>query len=276
MEKLGIKIRNQYDSAKVVLVRQSTKARQSLAKIATRVIGPMEKGFGAAKLQATPTGVYENVDLSVLPKYICYRAAMLREKQTLQIVLAAIVAAFSLLYLTSRLEVSRLQDRLRMKEYILAPGVVDFTSASPQSIPDGYISDAVSDFIANLGNVNPSTINEQYGTLMRFMSDKLRVEFELDTADWVEQVKTENISQLFTILDRQIKADANGWYKATIIAKADFYADRSYLGHENHAVEMTLKLMPPESGKRWYLQIESLTWNREETHNAKRKLSQGN
>ena len=99
------------------------------------------------------------------------------------------------------------------------------------------------------------------------------MEFEIDTADWVEQVKSDDISQLFTITDKQIKADDKGWYQAVVIARADFYANKSYLGHENHAVEMTLRLMPPESGKRWYLQIETLTWNREATYDSKRKLS---
>ena len=237
------------------------------------MIGPLEKGFKAAKVSSPAKTVYEDVDLSVLPKYICFKAALLREKQTIQFVTMCITLLFCTLFLTSRCEVTELSKQLRMKEYILAPGVVDFTNASPQTIPDSYVSDAVTDFISNLGNVNPASINEQYEMVKRFMSDQLKVQFDVDTFDWVEQVKSDDISQIFTVKDKQIITNDDGRFKIEVLGKADFYANKAYLGNENHAIEMELKLMPPESGKRWYLQIEKLTWNKEAAYRSKKKLS---
>ena len=43
------------------------------------MIAPIEKA-SKAKVETPPVGVYENVDLKVLPKYIAYKAALLKEK----------------------------------------------------------------------------------------------------------------------------------------------------------------------------------------------------
>ena len=88
------------------------------------MIGPIEKGFNKASIEAPPQGSYERVDLRVLPKYLCYKAALLREKMTLYYLLVAIIALFAVHYLVSRLEISHLHGQLREKEYILAPGLL--------------------------------------------------------------------------------------------------------------------------------------------------------
>ena len=168
MSSLIKKVRDACTITRTALRYQISQITEKTRNQIAKMIGPLEKGFKAAEIRKPPPGVYQDIDLSVLPKYLCFRAAMLREKQTLQTVLVVLVALFSVLYLTSRFEISSLHKRLRLKEFILAPGVVDFTAASPQTIPDGYITDAVTDFVSNLGNVNASTIEEQYEMLMRF------------------------------------------------------------------------------------------------------------
>ena len=44
------------------------------------MIGPLEKGFNKATLEAPIKDSYEGVDLSILPKYVAYKAALLKEK----------------------------------------------------------------------------------------------------------------------------------------------------------------------------------------------------
>lgn len=237
------------------------------------MIGPMEKGFAAAKLEASPKEVYDGVDLSVLPKFICYRAALLKEKMTLQYVVLALLLLSIGHYATSRFEISELYQKLREKEYILAPGVLDFTPAAPQTVTDSYINDAVTDFLSDLGNVNAASIDEQYARLARFMSKKLRVQFEMDTVQWVGQVKAESISQMLTIREREIRSDDKGSYKVVALGRAEFYGNQSYLGFEDQVIEMTLRLVPPEINKRWTLQIESLAWNKAASFNTRKALS---
>ncbi len=89
----------------------------------THIIGPIEKRVEAARLQAPPAHVIDGIDLKVLPKFICYKAALLREKLFLQTILALVTGAFIVFFVASRIEVTGLYSKLRSKEFILAPGV---------------------------------------------------------------------------------------------------------------------------------------------------------
>ena len=236
-------------------------------------IGPREKKVAPEKITRTEQKKGSAEDYANLPRYLSYKAALLREQQTLRLLLVLVSSVSVMMFIWSRYEISKLQERLRVKEYILAPGVMDFTPASPQQVSDSYVSDAVSDFVMNLGNISASTIDEQYASVKSFMSDKLRIEFDLDTAAWTQQVKKEKISQILDVTSRKIKSAGDGWYEASIKGKANFYSRGDYLGYEDQAITMTLKLMPPKSGKRWYLQIETLNWDREATYQAKRRIA---
>ena len=238
------------------------------------MIGPMEKGFQQAQISTSPQGSYDGVDLRILPKYICYKAALLKEKMTLYYIITVILFLFVSHYLTARIEISNLHGRLREKEYILAPGVMDFTKASPQIVPDSYIHDASMDFISDLGNISAANIEEQYNSVKRFMSHDLKIRFDVDTSDWVEQVKTDNISQILKVTDMEVTSDLQGSYKVVVLGKVDFYSSHQYLGHEDQVIQMVLKLVPPETGKRWYLQITSLSWEKAETFHKRSSLSQ--
>ena len=237
------------------------------------MIGPIEKGFKKASVETPSEGSYEGVNLTVLPKYISYKAALLREKMTLYYLITAILLIFGVHYLASRIEISGLQGKLREKEYILAPGVMDFTKASPQRVSDSYVYDAAMDFLSSLGNISATNIDEQYNLIRRFMSHNLKIRFDIETSDWMAQVKVDNISQLLKVTDLEVTSDLKGSYKIVAIGRVDFYAEHQYLGHEDQIIQMILRLVPPESGKRWYLQITSLSWERAETFRAKSKLS---
>ena len=237
------------------------------------MIGPKEKGVKKEQIETPPQGSYQGIDLKILPKYLCFKAALIKEKMTLKTVIALVLTLFVCHYGTSRMEISSLHHKLREKEYILAPGVLDFTTASLQAVPDSYVNDAVTDFLSDLGNVSANNIDEQYNTLKRFMSNKLKIAFEMETTSWIEQVKTEGISQILTVIDKEIKADNDENYKVVATARAEFYASQQYLGHEDQVIEMTMKLSPPEKGRRWYLELTSLSWGKAETFKTKNNLS---
>ena len=223
------------------------------------LIGPMEKGIEAAKLQAPPSHVVEGVDLKVLPKFICYKAALLREKLSLQFALALVVGAFLILFISSRIEVSTLYSKLRSKEYILAPGVQDFTPVSPQMVPESHVFNAAMDFLQMFGTYSAPNITEQYSRLSENMSPELKVQFELEAQSWKAKVKDENISQILSVMEKEVRSNNNGFYQITAICKKDTYANGEHLGSNDVVVEMILRLIPPQAGKRWFLEITKLT-----------------
>lgn len=247
----------------------------TISKLRTRgseMIGAMEKGIAAAQVTAPPIGVFEGVDLSILPKYICFRAALLRSKLTQQYIILGLAAVLVAQFAISRAEVYSLYGKLRAKEYILAPGVQDFTPASAQSVPDTYVTEAVSEYLSQLGNICAGNIEEQYKLVSESMSPQLKVKFLTEASDFKSKVKAENISELLTLTDKEIKATGDGYYHVTVLARRDTYVNNEYIGHADEAIEMVLQLVAPRSGRRWFLQINSLTRQNAETFRVKNKF----
>ena len=220
----------------------------------------MDKGIEAAQVATPPVGTYQGVDLRVLPKFVAFKAALLKERLTLQYILAIHLAAFAVSFGFSRYEIFGLEKKLREKEYILAPGVMDFTTAAPQTVSDSYVINAAVTFLGMLGNVNAANIDEQYQRLASFMSPELRVQFEAENAEWREVVKNENISEILRIppSDREVIASGDGSYRVTALASRERYSNGENLGRAEEVIQMSLKLIPPVKGKEWYLEITSL------------------
>lgn len=233
--------------------------RKKYHEVSSNMIGAMEKGIEAAQVSTPPVGSYEGVDLTVMPKYLCFKAALLKEKLLLKNLILLLIGMFAVYFFVSRHEIGSLYTQLREKEYILAPGVVDFTPASPQTVTDGYVENAVMSFLRTLGNTNPVNISEQYTELSQYMSHDLKVRFDMETADWIETVKLENISEVLKVTDKEIQSDESGHYKVIAITTRERYANNEYLGKTDEVIEMVMSLIPPKQGKKWFLQINSLT-----------------
>lgn len=229
----------------------------------------MDKGIEAAQVVSPPVGVYRGVDLRILPKYVAFKAAMVKQKLTLQYILAIHLAAFAVHFALARYEIHGLEKKLREKEYILAPGVMDFTTASPQSVSDSYVVNAAMTFLGMLGNVNAANIDEQYRRLASFMSSELKIQFEEEAREWREVVKKENISEILRITDREIVSSESGFYKVTAFAQRERYSSAESLGHVDELIEMKMKLVPPVKGKEWFLEITGLKRGRIDGFKAK-------
>jgi TraE protein len=216
-------------------------ARNALHGKVSEMLTAMDKGIEAAQVATPPVGVYQGVDLRVLPKFVTFKAAMLKSRLTLQ--------------------------------YILAPGVMDFTTASPQTVSDSYVVNAGMSFLSMLGNVNAANIDEQYKRLASFMAPELRVQFEAEATEWRETVKNENISEILRITDREVVATNEGFYKLTAIANRERYSNNESLGHIDEVIELTMRLVPPVKGKEWFLEITSLKRSRADGFKANQTQS---
>lgn len=225
----------------------------------------MEKGIEAAQVSTPPVGEYNGIDLKILPKFICFKAALLKEKSTLQYILAIHIAAFVTVFGISRCEIHGLEKKLREKEYILAPGVMDFTTASPQTVSDSYVIKAAMNFLLQLGNINSVNVAEQYQRLSESMSLDLRIQFLEEAKSFMELVKTENISEVLKVIDHEVISTEDGNYKVTALAKRERFSSGESLGYEDEVIQMTLRLIPPEKGKEWFLEITSLKRGRAES-----------
>lgn len=239
------------------------------------MIGAMEKGIEAARLSTPPEGSYEGVNLKVLPKYICFRAAMLREKVALQYVVL-VLASFLLAHLVaSKSEISGLQTKLREKEYILAPGVQDFIPAAPNTVPEKHVEAAALDYLLQFGNVNAVNIDEQYERLASSMSLSLRAQFLAEVQTWKQKVKAENITETMKVLKRELFADDKGTFKCKAFVRTESYVNSEYIGYRDEVIHLTMTLVPPEDGKKWYLALSSLSRTSDASSKVEEQLTKG-
>lgn len=239
------------------------------------MVGAMEKGIEAARLQAPPQGVYEGVDLRVLPKYICFKAALLRERMTLQYIVAIVLVAFAGHFALSRYEISGLYNQLREKEYILAPGVQDFIPAAPQTVPERHVIAAASEYLAQFGNINAVNIDDQYERLSESMTPQLRAQFLAEGETWKAKVKADNLTEVMAVIDKTIESDEKGNYRVVANVRTDSFVNNEHIGYRDEVVEMSMSLVPPEAGKRWYLQITSLSRTNRNSYKVKDQLTKG-
>ena len=240
------------------------------AAVGREFVGSLEKGFQKAKI--AKVNAASELDLSAIPNYVAYRAALVREKLLLQHVCLGLAALLAVVYVTSRLEVSGLSESLRTKEFILAPGVSDFIPVAPRSVPDSYVQHAVSDFVSTLGNTTPTNIEERFAQLSSLMSPALQVQFAGEAPEWIAKAKAENVSELMTILDKRIESDEKGRYKATVSTRTETFIGGEAIGYRNEVVEMGIRLVPPDAGRRWYLEITSLTRTSADAYSAAKNL----
>ena len=223
------------------------------------MINSKQKGISPKKIQvqSDEPGEYRH-----LPKYICYKAALLREKRMVVRLLTGTICIFIAYFIHSRLEISQLHDRLRSKEYILAPGLTNFVTVHPNLVPDSYVSHSVNDFISTFGNVSRGTIYEQFDGLKRYMTNDLRVRFDNATRKWIGQVNKEELSQIVKVLEKHITTDEGGNYRVVASIRASLYSGSEYLGTEDQVIKMTLRLVAPEMPKRWFLEITDFSWSK--------------
>ena len=243
------------------------------AKKVSQMIGSIEKRMKKRFLSPVPKDIYEGLNLKELPSYVSFRATSVREKLLLQHALLFTAFILALYFAFSRAEIAGLETKLREKEYILAPGVQDFTPASPGRVGDRYILAAAQDFLHLLGSVNPVNIDEQYKNLSQSMSANLRVQFLAEAAPWVDRVKRENISEIVTVQKKKVESDNSGTYRVVASAKCDTYSGAEYLGYRNEVIEFDLKLVPPKEEKRWFLEINRLLRSSEDSYMSRKKIA---
>ena len=102
-------------------------------------------------------------------------------------------------------------------------------------------------------------IEERFKQLSSAMSPALQVQFNVEASEWIAKARSENISEMVTVLDKRIEADADGKYRATVHTRTDSFVGSESIGYRNEVVEMGLRLVPPDVGRRWFLEITSLS-----------------
>lgn len=193
-----------------------------------------------------------------LPKYLNLRAALLHEKLTWKQI--SLFLGFLLVTLVGlgQIQAISLQKQLRTKEYILAPGIQNFSKAVPGQVPDEYLQDYVSDMISQLGNIHHTSIAKQYEKFVNGMSQALAVQFQVESASWISKVIEQEITEVTQIFNIEIETKDNLTFIATANTQTDTYSRHEHLGYRPEVIQLGFKLLPPEPNKHWSIELTSL------------------
>jgi hypothetical protein len=242
--------------------RLSLWINKSLAKLLkateAQMIGPIEKGIAAARVNAGPDGIYEGVDLRILPKFISYKAALMRERITDKFIILILSALLVSHYAITRFEIAGYHEQLRTKEFMIVPGAMNFASVSPHSIKDSEIRNYITKYLSLLGNINSRNIEDNYSVLLNYMSPELALRFEVESESWIESVKLDDVTEILTILEKEIVSDGTGLYRLTALARRGIYQNGERISDSEESIEMKLKLLPPSAQRAWYPEIIDL------------------
>ncbi len=220
----------------------------------------IDKGAKAAELTRPPAGVYGDVDLRVIPKYVSYRAALLREKVGLQYLLGLMGILWMGTFLVQSNRIDYWQTKFREKEFILVPSsIVGYTPAVPQTVPPSYVGNAISFFVEVLGNTTPANIQEHYERFASYMTPDLRARFLAETAPWRETARSEGIYEQVQIDKNEWKGDGAGTYDAQITLKRDRRVGSDFMGSTQELVKMRIQLVPPQNEREWIFEIKEFS-----------------
>ncbi len=220
----------------------------------------IDKGVEAAEMSRPPAGVYGNVDLRAIPKFVSYRAALLREKHGLHFILGLVVFLWTSTFLIQSNRIDYWQSKFREKEFILVPStIVGHTPAVPQTVPKSYVENAVSFFIELLGNTTPSNIQEHYERFSNYMSPELRTQFLAETVNWRETARTENIYEQVEITQNERLGDGKGGFDVTVALRRDRRVGGDFMGSSPEIIKMRLQLVPPQGEKEWIFEIKEFS-----------------
>jgi len=220
----------------------------------------IDKGVAAAELSRPPAGVYGDFDLRVIPKYVSYRAALLREKMGMQFLLGLTAFLWIATFLIQSNRLDYWQTRFREKEFILVPSnIVGHTPAVPQDVPKSYVGNAATYFVELLGNTTPSDIEEHYERFGSYMSAELRGKFLSETARWRATAKAEGIYEQVETTQKSWESDGKGGFDVTFAIRRDRRVSGEFMGSTPEIIKMKLQLVPPSQEREWIFEIKEFS-----------------
>lgn len=194
------------------------------------MISPRDKGIKGSVPKRVRN--YNGIDLSTLPKILSFKAAVAHNEIVLKHTLVAVLILWGIQFSVDQYNDLEMAREYRKKEFLLAPSeITGITPVKPSLVPATYVDDISSIYLSLLGNINALNIEENYAKLVKHMSDSLRMKFQAETSEWIETVKSENISEVLKSL-----------VKSTSIVQVEF-TESQLLQKESSTPDITTRVL---------------------------------
>ena len=220
----------------------------------------IDKGMKAAEVGQPPAGVYGDVDLRVLPRFISFKAASLRQKANLQYIIIVIAFGWISTFIIQNNRIDYWQSKYREKEFILVPSkIIGHTPSVPQSVPQSYVQSAIKSFIQMAGTTTPMGIRDQLRRLGSYMEPRLGSKFLAEMDEWIELCEKKGIYEQVEDTKIEFLYNQSGVFKVKAIIRRDRRENAEFLGTAMEEVLMTLIVQQPKPDQEWTFQISEFS-----------------
>ncbi|MCB0367956.1 MAG: hypothetical protein KDD45_00600 [Bdellovibrionales bacterium] len=236
------------------------------------VVGGLEKGVEAAKVASPPKTIIEGVDISKVANYVGFKAAMTKNKMTLELV-GLVQAVFIVCLIFYSLSLTK---ELRKTSFLMVPSQINgVTEVIPNDLPPSRIHKAFVHYVGLLGNIDPTNIREHYNMLKEHMSKELRINFTIETAPTIKYVLEEGLSEYVKVGEKTVEPDGKGWFRVTAPVKVFPHLNGQKLEPRSEYIVMKLKIVAPNNANTWALQIVNLKRISAKSFNSMSRLKKG-
>lgn len=243
------------ENLKLSLESLILRVRAKIKAIGGEMIGGMEKGYEAAKVASPPKHLIEGVDVRKIAGYVGFKAAMTKNRMTMEIVIAIQFVFVLSLFVYS----VQLNGQLRNRALLMVPSHINgVTEVVPNSLPASRIHKAFVHYVGLLGNIDPTSIKEQYSMLKDYMGRDLRIKFQIETEALIHNVLEEGLSEYIKIGEKTVEPDGKGWFRITAPIRVTPHVRGMELKSRSEFVVMKLKIVAPTDKNTWGLEIADL------------------
>ena len=147
---------------------------------------------------------------------------------------------------------------IRPKPIYYVPGVVDGGMAMPQSMPQANVSSFVSSWVLNWTNFTPATVTDVYARSQRFMSPHLLAQTQARLAKDIDEVKHNNISSLFSIIEEPLVSIEKQGFRITLRGEKGVFMGKEEVKVQLLIYRVRVRRVNPTENNPYGLMIEEI------------------
>lgn len=233
------------------------------------MIGGLEKGMEAARVASPPKSVVNGVELSKVASYVGFKAAMSKNKMTMEMILL-----LQFVFVVGLFGYSvHLNSKLRNRTLLMVPSqITGVTEVVPNSLPPSRIHKAFVHFASLLGNIHSSNVQEHYKMLRDYMSRDLQIKFAIESEPIIRNVLEEGLSEYIKLGEKTVEPNGKGEFRITAPLRVSPFANGMELKERNEFIVMRLRIVAPKDKNTWGLEIVDLKRMSGSTFNSKNRL----
>lgn len=147
---------------------------------------------------------------------------------------------------------------LKPRAIYYIPNAKEAGVAFSNQMPEGIVSNFTASWVLNWANFSPVTVSDVYARAERFMSPALFAHTQARLKKDIDEVKTNNISSLFSLTeDPQVQSQSRG-HLVTIKGEKAIYVRQETISTQNMVYKVSVRAVSPTQTNPYGLMIDAI------------------